>query len=84
VKLGENANDTCAVLSVTYGGEAMKKSSIDGSKRVERIWKMKKEVVIIFFGIKGIVHFEFISEGQTVNCAYYVEILKWLYEAVYM
>jgi hypothetical protein len=37
---------------------------------------------IILFDIKGTVHFEFIPQGQTVNQAYYVEILKWLYEAV--
>jgi len=28
VKLGRNANDTCAVLSEAYGGEAMKKLSV--------------------------------------------------------
>jgi len=38
VKLGKNASDICAMLSETYVGEAMKKSSVfewhDGSKRV--------------------------------------------------
>jgi hypothetical protein len=28
------------------------------------------------------IHFEFISQSQTVNQAYYVEILKWLHEVV--
>jgi hypothetical protein len=28
VKLGRNANDTCAVLFETYRGETMKKSSV--------------------------------------------------------
>jgi arylsulfatase A-like enzyme len=38
--------------------------------------------VKIFFNIQGIVHFEFIPHDQTVNQAYYIEILKWLRENV--
>jgi hypothetical protein len=32
-----------------------------------------KTLLITSFDIKGIVHFEFILQGQTVNQAYYVE-----------
>jgi hypothetical protein len=50
VKLGTNASDTCAVLSEAYVGETMRSqvflSSINGSKRVARMWKGMKEVVI--------------------------------------
>jgi hypothetical protein len=35
-----------------------------------------KAILITFFNIKCIVHFEFISQGQTVNQASYVEMLK--------
>jgi hypothetical protein len=41
-----------------------------------------KIMLIIFFDIKATVHLEFIPQGQTVNRAYYAEILKWLHEAV--
>jgi hypothetical protein len=41
-----------------------------------------KSVLINFFDITSIVHFEFIPQGRTVNQAYYVEILKRLREAV--
>jgi hypothetical protein len=39
--------------------------------------------LITFFDIKCIAHFEFISQGQTVNQAYYVGIFKRLREALH-
>jgi hypothetical protein len=44
-----------------------------------------KMMLITFFGIKGIVHFDFIPKGQTVHQAYdsYVVILKWLHEVMH-
>jgi len=41
-----------------------------------------KTLLITFFNIDGIVHFEFILQGQTADQAYYVEILKRLHEAL--
>jgi hypothetical protein len=41
-----------------------------------------KKMPITYFDIRGVVHFEFVQQGITVNQAYYVEILKWLHEAV--
>jgi hypothetical protein len=43
----------------------------------------RKTMLIAFFDIKGIVQFEFILQGQTVNQAYYLEIMKRLCEAVH-
>jgi hypothetical protein len=40
-------------------------------------------MLITFFDFSSIVHFKFIPQGQTVNRAYYVEILKPLRQAVY-
>jgi hypothetical protein len=52
------------------------------SKKAHMSKSQMKKMLITFFNIKGIVHYEFIPQGQTVNQAYYVEILKWLNEAV--
>jgi hypothetical protein len=41
-----------------------------------------KIMLITFFDIKDIVHFEFIPSTRPITHAYSVEILKWLCEAV--
>jgi hypothetical protein len=40
-----------------------------------------KKMLIYFFDIRGITHFEFVPEGATVNQAFYVEVLKRLTDA---
>jgi hypothetical protein len=34
-----------------------------------------KMMLICFFDVGGIIHFEFVSEGTTVNQTFYVEVL---------
>jgi transposase len=41
-----------------------------------------KTMLICFFDIRGIIHFEFVPEGTTVNETFYVELLKRLIDAV--
>ena len=35
-----------------------------------------------FFNIRGIVHYEFVPTGQTINRVYYLEVLERLHEKV--
>jgi hypothetical protein len=42
-----------------------------------------KTLLVTFFDVKGLVHFKFFPQGQTVNQTYYVKILKHLLEAVH-
>jgi hypothetical protein len=41
-----------------------------------------KIMLITFFDIMGTVHFEFMTQGQTVNQTYCMGIFDWLHEAV--
>jgi hypothetical protein len=62
VKLGNNAIDTCAMFSEVYGGEAMKKSNV-----FEWHKQLKESSNVKIINIKGIVHFEFIPQGQSAK-----------------
>jgi len=39
-------------------------------------------MLLTFFDIRGIVHYEFVPTGQTVNQVYYFEVLEKLGEKV--
>jgi hypothetical protein len=66
------------MLSVAYGGEIMKRSSVPES----HVETTNEGMIISSFGIRDVDHFEFIPQGRTVIQTYYLEILKWLHEAV--
>jgi hypothetical protein len=59
VKLGKNASSTCAMLSETCEGQAMRKSSVSGrQKRFKEGGVSKsqmKELIITFFEIKRVL-----------------------------
>lgn len=41
-----------------------------------------KTMLIVFFDVRGIVHHEFLPQGQTVNSQFYLEVLKRLKQRV--
>ena len=51
-------------------------------KKVRQVRSNIKSMLICFFDQKGIVHKEFVPRGQTDNAAFYVDVLKCLWENV--
>ena len=45
-------------------------------------WSQVKTMLVCFCDHKGIVHYEFIAQGQTVNQQCYLEVLTRLWECV--
>jgi hypothetical protein len=51
-------------------------------KNAQESFKNQDHAHCFFFNIRGVVHHEFVSQVQTVNAAFYVEVLKCLRERV--
>jgi len=51
-------------------------------KKVRQVRSKMKVMLIVFFGMEGIVHYEYVPQGQTVNQEFYLQILKHLRLAV--
>jgi len=61
----------------------MEKSEVTRPKKTRQVRSNIKSMLICFFDHKGIVHKEHVPPGQTVNVAFYVEVLKRLRENVW-
>jgi len=93
-KLGKIATECYEMLKTAFGEEAVGRSQTKtqssqwkstGSPRPKKSGQVRsniKSMLICFFDQKGIVHKEFVPPGQTVNAAFYVEVLKHLQENV--
>jgi hypothetical protein len=51
-----------------------------GKKRMERQVKFESKGDLFFFDIPGMVHIDWVPEGQTINQVYYVVVLTTLRE----
>ena len=59
-----------------------KSSNSPRPKKARRVKSNVKMMLISFFDANGIVHSEFIPNGETVNQAFYLQVLKRLRDAV--
>jgi len=78
VKNGFNSVKTLEMLGNCFGSDTLKKTAI--YEWHER-FKSGRESVEDFMDY-GIVHHEFLPEGQTVNKEYYLGVMRCLREAV--
>jgi len=45
--------------------------------------KRSLHILIVFFDNEGLVHWEFVPNGQTVNSSFYIEVLKRLRDSIW-
>ena len=51
-------------------------------KKSRQVRSHVKVMLTVFFDSEGVVHYEFLPQGQTVNKEYYLEVMQYLHEAV--
>jgi len=77
VKLGKNANDTCAMLFEAHGKETMEKTNV-----FER-HKWSSKISQNYENVEKVWNLAHSDRRSSINRAYYAEILKQLHEAVH-
>jgi len=65
-----------------HQASAWKASNETRPKKPHRFQSKKKAMLTVFMDYKGIVHHEYLPEGQTVNKEYYLGVMRCLREAV--
>jgi hypothetical protein len=48
----------------------------EGGKKTSQVKSKAKNILIMFFDMKGIVHKYFVLTGQTVNSAHYCDVFS--------
>jgi len=53
-----------------------KSADSPGPKKARQVRSKVKVMLIVFFDMEGIVHYEYVPQGQTVNQWFYIQVLK--------
>jgi hypothetical protein len=69
--LGKSAMETLAIVRQALKEESMSHTRVFETKKARQVRSKLKSMLIIFLDIQGIVHKEFVPEGQTVHSACY-------------
>ena len=86
-KLGKNASETFWLMQQVYDDNFLSRANVflwhkrflEGRERLEddnREGRPISAMLITFFDSEGIIHREFVSAGQKITGAYYLEVLK--------
>jgi hypothetical protein len=56
--------------------------NVAATKKARQVRSHVKVMLTVFFDSVGVVHYEFLPQGRTVNKEYYLEVMQLLREAV--
>jgi len=77
-----NHGVTCTTWRQSNNQVNGKVHHLQDQKKARQVKSDVKTMLICFFDIKWLVHFEFVPQGQTFNQQFYLEALKQLRDAV--
>jgi hypothetical protein len=60
-----------------------KHSSSPRPKKAQQVRSKVKVVLTVFFDYRGLVHLSYAPQGQTINKEYYLEVIRYLCDAVW-
>lgn len=78
------------MLTVAYGEATLDKSNVyrwykmfsEGREDVSDEERSGRVLLTVFFDCRGVVHYEFLPQGRTVNKEYYLQVMRNLREAI--
>ena len=82
-KIGKTATETYELLQQAKQQSSQRKGPLSPQPKKGRQVRSKTKVMLLaFFDYEGIVHHEYAPDWQTINKAFYLEVLRCLHESV--